>query len=51
MMRGKLFLETAKDHEREVLLRRLAIALSPKSRGDQNSNSEQSLQTKSTSQE
>jgi hypothetical protein len=51
MMRGKPFLESAKDDERESLLRRLAIALSPKPYGDKNSTSEQSSGPKSTRQE
>jgi hypothetical protein len=51
MMRSKLFFEAAKDNEREALLRRLAIALSPKPYGDKNSTTEPSLQAKSTPQE
>lgn len=50
-MRRMPFLETTKDNEREALLRRLAFALSPKSRFDQNLNSEQSLHAKPTPQE
>jgi hypothetical protein len=51
MMRGKPFLETTRDDEREALLRRLAIALSPKPYGDKNATAERPLCAKSTHQE
>jgi hypothetical protein len=50
-MREKPFLENAKDDEREALLRRLAMALSPKPCGDKNSTLEQPSSAKSTPQE
>ncbi len=51
MMRGKPFLETAKDDEREALLRRLAIALAPKSQCNQNESFKHPPNERSTRQE
>jgi hypothetical protein len=50
-MREKSFLRNAKDDEREILLRRLAIALSQKPGGDKNSFAEHPSANKSTQQE